>query len=293
MHSANCHLLAMQWNKGIYVDTCLPFGMRSAPKLFNILTDLLSWILDKKEESPTIHYLDHFLMMDPAKSFTCHDNLSIMMDMSEQLGIPLALEKLEGLSHCLTFLGIILGTQQMQARLPDDKLSHISTNFLWLHRKKATKRQILSLVGLLQHACKVVRPGRTFAVRMYSTAVKVKKLTHFSCPNKSFRSDLYWWHMLINNWNGVSLLCLATPSFDYHIHMDASGSWGIRALFASYWFQLPWLMEWSSINIMAKELVPIIISCTVWGPLLKQRSTKFHCKTKQRLIQRHNGDASP
>ena len=36
-------------------------------------------------------------------------------------------------------------------------------------------------------------------------------------------------------------------------------------------------MEWSSVNIMAKELVPIIISCAVWGPLLKQRSTEFHC----------------
>ena len=191
----------MEWNNGIYIDTCLPFGLRSAPKLFNILADLPSWILNQKGASPIIHYLDDFLMMGPARSSTCHDNLNIMINVSKQLGILLALEKLAGPSHCLTFLGIIVDTQQMQARLPDDKLNHIKLQLsIWLHKKKATKRQILSLVGLLQHACKVVRSGRTFVARMYNTAAKVKKLTYFSRLNKSFKSDLYWWHMFINHW---------------------------------------------------------------------------------------------
>jgi len=50
------------------------------------------------------------------------------------------------------------------------------------------------LVGLLQHTSKVVEPGRTFVARMYSTAAKVKKMRHFSRLNKSFQSDLHWWH---------------------------------------------------------------------------------------------------
>ena len=166
----------------------------------------------------------------------------------------------------------------MEARLPDDKLNLIKLQFsTWLHKKKATKIQILSLVGLLKYACKVVWSGRTFVAQMYSTAAKVKKLTNFSHLNKSFKSDLYWWHMFINHWNGISLLRSATTFPDYHMYTDASGSWGFGAVFAGFWFQLPWPMEWSSVNIMAKKLVPIIISCAVWGPLLKQRSTEFHC----------------
>ena len=40
----------------------------------------------------------------------------------------------------------------MEARLPDDKLLRIRTQLAaWLGKKKATKREILSLVGLLQH----------------------------------------------------------------------------------------------------------------------------------------------
>ena len=31
MHPADRHLLAMEWNKGIYVDTCPSFGLRLAP----------------------------------------------------------------------------------------------------------------------------------------------------------------------------------------------------------------------------------------------------------------------
>ena len=36
----DCHLLAMKWRKQLYVDTCLPVGLHSAPKLLNILADL-------------------------------------------------------------------------------------------------------------------------------------------------------------------------------------------------------------------------------------------------------------
>ena len=175
VHPSDRHLLAMQWTKGIYIDTCLPFGLRSVPKLCNILADFLSWILDQKGTVPTIHYLNDFLMMGSTKSLTYYRNLEIMMEASEQLGIPLALDKLEGPSHRLTFLGIILDTEQMQVRLREDKFSRIKDQLsTWLHRRKATKRQILSLVGLFQHACKVVRPGRMFVARMYSTAAKVK-----------------------------------------------------------------------------------------------------------------------
>ena len=44
VHPANRHLLDMKWRNQIYIDGCLPFGLCSAPKLFNIVSDLLSWI---------------------------------------------------------------------------------------------------------------------------------------------------------------------------------------------------------------------------------------------------------
>ena len=76
-----------------------PIGLRLTPKLFNILENLFSWIIDQQGTSPTIYYLDDFLTMGPAGDPTCFNNLNKMMDIAKYLEIPLTMEKLEGPSH--------------------------------------------------------------------------------------------------------------------------------------------------------------------------------------------------
>ena len=44
VHLADRNLLAMQWSDIIYIDSCLLFGLRSAPKCFNIMANQLTWI---------------------------------------------------------------------------------------------------------------------------------------------------------------------------------------------------------------------------------------------------------
>ena len=171
----------------------------------------------------------------------------------------------------------------MEARLPDEKLQRIrSLLSTWLHKQKATKREILSLVGLLQHATKVVKPGRIFVFRMYSEAARLKCLSFFTCLTKGFHSDLKWWHLFISNWNGVGFLeGFTTPQkHDVQIQTDASETWGCGALFENHWLQLEWLMEWKRMDLVAKELVPIVLSCAVWCPLLPGKSTEFKCDNK-------------
>ena len=115
--------------------------------------------------------------------------MRIFTEVCERLGVPLALEK-GGLSTSLTFLGITLDTNRMEIRLPDEKLLCIRNEMLnWLPKKNTTKREILSLVGLLQHVSKVVRCGRTFVRWMYQAAAKVKELSFFTRLTKEFRSD--------------------------------------------------------------------------------------------------------
>ena len=105
VHPSDHHLLAMDWDHSLYINTCLPFWLRSAPKLFNVLANLLSWILTQKRISPLFHYLDDFLLLGPPGSSACANNLAAIKEVRSTLGIPLALEKVEGPSHSLTFLG--------------------------------------------------------------------------------------------------------------------------------------------------------------------------------------------
>ena len=103
VHPADRHLLAMEWRGSIYIDTCLPFGLRSAPKLFNVLADLLEWILINQGVTFLLHYLDDYLTIGPPNSHICQRNLSLLVEVCAMLGIPLALDKVAGPSTALEF----------------------------------------------------------------------------------------------------------------------------------------------------------------------------------------------
>ena len=181
--------------------------------------------------------------------------------------MAVAPHKTEGPSTSIAFLGIVVDTERSELRLPSDKLSRLRSLVAeWKGKKSCCKRQLLSLIGQLQHACKVVRVGRTFLRRMSTVA---KKLHHQIRLNKSFQSDLLWWDTFLEDWNGVSMLgglrrgppvATLTP--------DASGGWGCGAFTSGGdWFQLQWPDSWVSVHITVKELVPIVLAAAVWGPL--------------------------
>ena len=60
----------MNWNNSAYIDLCIPFGLHSAPKLFNVAADLLQWIAEHNGVTPLLHYLDDFLTLGPPQSDT-------------------------------------------------------------------------------------------------------------------------------------------------------------------------------------------------------------------------------
>ena len=125
VHPTDRHLLVMQWRRELFIDTCLPFGLRSAPKLFNILADFLAWVLKQQGVAPLLHYLDDFLTIGPPDANTCQKYMDTIKEVCEILGVPLAVEKVEGPSTVLSFLGITLDTCKMEARLPEEKLTRI------------------------------------------------------------------------------------------------------------------------------------------------------------------------
>jgi len=216
----------------VYIDTCLLFGLCSAPKLFNILADFLAWIVRQSDVSFLIHYLDNFLTIRPP---SCKRNLNTIIQTCDYLGVPLALEKVD---TTLPFLGIILDTSQMEARLPEEKLLKSRMEIAaWIGYTDAKKREILSLVGSLQHAAKVVRCVRAFVSHMYAIAAKVRELDFYTRLNLEFRLDLCWWHTFLTDWNGLGLLCWndSTWSPSHTIQTDASGSWGCGAFWDGQW----------------------------------------------------------
>ena len=98
VHPTERHLLGMM--AYTYVDTCLPFGLRSAPKLFNILAEFMAWIIKQQGISHLLHYLEDFLILGSPTSNVCQQQLDAVKQVCDVLGVPLALEKVEGPTIC-------------------------------------------------------------------------------------------------------------------------------------------------------------------------------------------------
>ena len=97
-----------------------------------------------------------------------------------------------------------------ELRLPEEKLLHLKAHLEeWGDRKACQLKKLESLVGLLNHACKVVRSGRSFLRRMIDLLHSMPDSSRSNHPirlNREFRSALAWWRSFVSGWNGKSFL---------------------------------------------------------------------------------------
>ena len=179
----------------------LPFGLRSAPKIFNALADALEWKLGQEGIDHIFHYLDDFAVVGPPNSPVCLQALEILERVCSYLGIPLAAEKRDGPTPVIVFLGIMIDTLKQELRLPEDKLTRLlETVTEWGRKKTCTRQELESLIGTLQHACRVIPPGRSFMRRALSQLKGARRRHYIIRLNKEIRSDLLWWKTFASHW---------------------------------------------------------------------------------------------
>ena len=286
VHPDDRVLMGMKWNGKLFIDTALPFGLRSAPKIFNAVADAVEWILHRQGVKCVLHYLDDFLIIGRPGTEECSGGLATLLNIFERLGLPVATHKQEGPAESLTFLGFQLDSLAMEVRLPQDKLVEIlGIARQWLGKKGCRRSELESLVGKLAHASTVVRPGKTFMRRMFELLAGIRKAHHHIRLGQSFRSDILWWVTFMEEWNGVALIPgHRRPRPSHHVWSDASGSVGCGAFdpASHQWFQLKWRQSREGLgegidSILALELLPIVIACVIWGPRWRHSVVTAHC----------------
>ena len=278
VHPDDRYLLGMTWRQEVFIDKVLPFGLRSAPLTFSAVADALQWIIQQKGVCQLFHYLDDFITLGPPNSEICKHNLTTILDTCEALGVPMETDKTVGLSPQIVFLGMELDSNTFTIRLPEDKLV-VLRNLLreWSGHKAVGKRELLSLIGYLQHAAKAVRQGRFFLRRLIDLSTVTRHLEGFIRLNLAARSDIMWWRLFADQWNGTSMLYRynkANPQI--HVFSDASGSWGCGAYSGNTWFQFQWPADMGDCHISTKEMIPVVMAAIVWGHRWQGLSVCFH-----------------
>ena len=270
IHPDDRFLLGMKWREQYYVDLTLPFGLRSAPFIFNSVADMVEWILlHRHQVSDLLHYLDDFITAGPPQSPQCAYNLNTALAVCKRLGLPLHPNKCVGPASSLSVLGIELDSVQQLARLPEEKLIALKQLIdSWLLRTWCKKRDLESLIGHLHHAAKVVWPGRTFIRRLIDLLCCFRHRDHPIRINREFRRDLQWWQHFLSSWHGVGLWLYPglSPTADLEVVSDAAGSIGFGAYLQGQWFYGSWSCSQAQQSIAYKELFPIVIAAHLWGP---------------------------
>ena len=209
------------------------------------------------------HYLDDFIVIGPPRSSECADALATLDDVCSRLGIPLAQHKRDGPTTCLTFLGVEVDTEAAELRLPQAKLERLRSLLEdWGDRKVCRRRELESLVGVytqprLQSG--TLRSGLP-APHVGSPQRESPPPTPPSDQVVPLRPDV------------VEVVCRRVsylpPSSNLprlRMASDVSGSWGCGAWYLTHWFQLQWNTQSAALPIMAKELLPVVLACAVWG----------------------------
>ncbi len=174
--------------------------------------------------------------------------------------------------------GVISKYLEDELRLPKNKLARLLEELShWRGRKACKKRDLLSLIGLLAHASKVVRAARTFLRRLIDLSMAVTQLEHFVRLNHEARFDIEWWYQFSSKWNGITILQERSNNKMVSLTSDASGSWGCGAYWDTKWFMFKWSGPVAECHITTKELVPIVMATALWGEEWRGQIVQVWC----------------
>ena len=193
------------WNfngQSVYLkDTCLCFGLKCAPYIFTNISDFVVRTMYRLGYSNVANYIDDFLVFGQTYEECLNAQLALVGVLGD-LGFCVSWKKCASPSQSVRYLGIDFDSSDMTIRLPQDKLLKLIRELDYFSTKdRATKRQLQWLCGLVAHAAKVVRGGRTR--RLIELLRGLKDGNPRIRLTTEFKEDIHWWRQFASTFNGV------------------------------------------------------------------------------------------
>lgn len=213
--------------------------------------------------------------MGGADTRDCEKVMGTFMDTCNELGVPIADEKTIGPTTVLPFLGFLINTNLLMVLIPDEKLNRLKTSLEFLlGRKKVTRRDLESIVGLMSFCSRAIPSSRAFLRRFYDTISGVKEPYYRIKLNQELKSDIRLWLQFLEDFNGQCFFPEKywTSNESICLFTDASGnhSLGCGVFNNGRWTQMRWPTAWRFSDIMRNmsflELVPIVLAMFLWAP---------------------------
>lgn len=261
------------------VDKHICFGLRCAPYIFTQISNFILRCLKRRGFSRCIVYLDDFLVFGTTRE-ECEKAQLTLIEILRSLGLYLSWEKCNSPTQVITYLGVTFDALNMSVSIPPEKLEKLHRELEFFRfKKRATRKQIQRLCGVLSHCSKVVKGGRTFSRRVMDLLKGIPDDKKRIVLSKDFKHDIQWWQAYADFFNGRNLMiqhnfgqgpnfftdsCLRGYGFwsgaDWQAgYFDSLNSPGIQSLDHSHdhWVNVHIEDVQQSNNINVLELVPV------------------------------------
>ncbi|XP_069125516.1 uncharacterized protein [Argopecten irradians] len=210
-----------------------------------------------------------------------------------ELGVPLAPDKCEVPTTCLTFLGLDIDTEEMLIKVPLEKIvSLVNLIESFLNRSKVSLKDMQSLTGKVAFCTRAIPGARAFCRRLYESMSCASKPFHYIRLTLALKEDLEVLLQFFSSFNGVCFI----PDKDWttnttlELYTDSAGNpdLGCAAIYQNQWVCLQWPFAWRKLDLIRDitflELVPIALAMVIWGEQFKNKKVIFHCDN-QALVE--------
>lgn len=203
IHPENRQYFGLKMGNKFMLDNFLCFGCKSAPFVFNRVTDsICRYLRDVGVEA--YNYLDDIICLSDSYEQGVVDQLFVIK-LLRRLGFYLAWQKISSPSRKCIYLGVEIDTVEMCMCLPDAKVQKIKKELkFWEGRRKATLKQLQRLIGLLGHAARIIRGGKLYINFLLEKLIEAKLKRKVKLKD-DFHDDISWWKTFLDMYNCTPL----------------------------------------------------------------------------------------
>ncbi|VDI77642.1 Hypothetical predicted protein [Mytilus galloprovincialis] len=129
----------------------MPMGCSISCATFEKCSTFLHWSIKNKTRSENLdHYLHDFIFVGEAHKNDCFFLMTAFSNVCSSLEVPIANENTEGPCTKLEYLGLLIDSDEMLVRIPDDKIEKLKDQINWvLEKRKVTLKEMQSLTDNL------------------------------------------------------------------------------------------------------------------------------------------------
>ena len=221
--------------------------------------------------------MDDLLIMCRPQDQNPMASVQAVIDLCDQIGLPLAEDKTVLPTTRITFLGLVIDLETLTISVPDDKRIDIVQMLHKLMSGRNTKvRKLMSITGKLRFMCKAIPAGRPFLRRMFDAMKGQAKHTWIKIPQE-VKQDAHTWLQFLEHFNGTTQfppLVLPVPP-DIDIFTDASLR-GYGIVCGNQWVMQAFPGFEQEPSMTWRELYPILVALSVFQDRIQNKVVRFN-----------------